>query len=56
MAIGFNGNASPGFVCVRVHENAADLVANSRGDDTKNVTVDHGRERLARRSSVAQAR
>ena len=49
VAIGFDGNASPGFVCVRVHEDAADLIANSRRDDTKNVTVDHGSERLARR-------
>ena len=56
MAIGFNGNASPGFVCVRVHEDAGDLVATSRRDDTKNVTVDHGSERLARRPSLAQAR
>ena len=56
MAIGFDGNASPGFVCVRTHEDARRVAANSRRDDTKNVTVDHGSERLARRPSMAQAR
>jgi hypothetical protein len=41
MTIGFDGNASPGFVCVRMHEEPRELVAaNSRRDDTKDVTVD----------------
>jgi hypothetical protein len=56
MAIGFDGTASPGFVCVRVHENAQDLVASSRQDDTKNVTVATTRQRAAGRASPARTR
>jgi hypothetical protein len=51
MAIGFNGNASPGFVCVRIHENARDVAANSRRDDT-NATVDTTRRRAAGAAAI----
>jgi hypothetical protein len=47
MAIGFDSNPSPGFVCVRIHEDARHVAANSRRDDTKNVTVDTTRQRAA---------
>ncbi len=47
MAIGFDSNASAGFVCVRIHEDARNVAANPRRDDTKNVTVDTTRQRAA---------
>jgi uncharacterized protein GlcG (DUF336 family) len=52
MAIGFNGNASPGFVCVRIHENARDVAANSRRDDAKSVTVETTRQRAASAAAI----